>query len=312
MKILVTGGAGFIGSHIVDLALTKGHEVAVIDDLSSGRRQNIPEGVTFFECDIRDKAATTAAFESFKPDAVSHQAAQASVAVSMREPALDAAVNVVGGLHVAEAAQTVGCKTLVFASTGGAIYGNIAEGAAHESHPQVPISPYAINKLAFEMLLGVYREKQTLTPRVLRYANVYGPRQDPHGEAGVVAIFLERALKGSPLQVNAMRDQGDDGCIRDYVYVSDVARANLEALEGRMSVPVMNLGTSVPTTTKTLAETILRLYPESTSQLTWGVPRDGDIERSVLNGSLFTEHVGPYVTLAEGMKQTADWYKNHR
>ncbi len=310
MKILVTGGAGFIGSHVVHQALNRGHDVAVVDDLSSGRMENIPPGATFFECDIRDQAATLAAFKQFRPDAVSHQAAQASVSVSMRQPALDASINVVGGLHVAEAAEAVGAKTLVFASTGGAIYGNVPEGAATESHPQVPISPYAIDKLAFELLLGVYRDKKTLIPRILRYANVYGPRQDPHGEAGVVAIFFERALKSAPLQINAMHQPGDDGCVRDYVFVSDVARANIEALEGRMAIPIMNLGTGVATTTKSLAHTIRQLCPGSTSDLTYGPPREGDIQRSLLDGSLFEQHVGPYVSLEEGMRQTAEWYKD--
>lgn len=312
MKILVTGGAGFIGSHVVDLALSRGHQVAILDDLSSGRMENVPEGATFFHCDIRDKDATTRVFESFRPDAVSHQAAQASVSISMRDPVLDANINIIGGLHVADAARSVGVKTLVFASTGGAIYGNIAQGAAAEDHPRLPISPYAIDKLAFEMLLSVYQAQGALVPRILRYANVYGPRQDPHGEAGVVAIFLGRALAGAPLQVNALRSVGDDGCLRDYVFVSDIAQANLFALEGKMEIPVMNLGTSIPTSTRTLARTILELCPESRSTLVDGAPREGDIDRSVLDGSKYSQLIGPYVPLAEGMAATASWYKAHR
>lgn len=308
MRILVTGGAGFIGSHIVQQALLRGHEVAALDDLSSGKRENLPPGVRLYEVDIRDAKATHQAFLDFRPDAVSHQAAQASVSVSMKQPALDAAINVVGGLHVAEACVAIGTKTLVFASTGGAIYGNIAQDTAREDAPKNPISPYAIDKLAFEMLLGVYGSAGTLDPCILRYANVYGPRQDPHGEAGVVAIFLNRLKENLPLQVNAMRSLGDDGCIRDYVYVGDVARANLLALEGKLRNRLMNIGTGVPTSTRTLAEELLRRSPKSGSSITFGPQREGDIERSLLDGRLFREEVGDFEELATGLDATAEWY----
>lgn len=308
MRILVTGGAGFIGSHIVEHALARGHEVAVLDDLSSGKRENLPKGITLYEVDIRDAAATRSAFLDFHPEAVSHQAAQASVTVSMKNPVLDASVNVVGGLHVAQESVRVGARRLVFASTGGAIYGNIPEGAATEDAPKSPISPYAIDKLAFEMQLGVYRSAEALDPCILRYANVYGPRQDPHGEAGVVAIFLNRAKENLPLRVNARRTEGDAGCIRDYVYVADVARANVLALEGRLGSSLMNLGTGVPTSTKALAEGLLRRSPASTSTITHGPLREGDIERSVLDGGLFRKNVGDFTDLESGLQSTAEWY----
>lgn len=308
MKIMVTGGAGFIGSHIIELALSQGHEVAALDDLSSGKVENMPPGVQLYQVDIRDAAATRKAFQDFRPEAVSHQAAQASVSVSMKDPALDAQINVVGGLNVADAAAQCGTSRFVFASTGGAIYGNIASGQAKEDAPKVPISPYAINKLAFEMLLDVYRSAGKLSPTILRYANVYGPRQDPHGEAGVVAIFLNRAKEHQELRVNAMREPGDDGCVRDYVYVGDVARANLDALMGKWSQPLSNIGTGLPTSTKHLAEELLRRSPGSRSQLTYGPPRDGDIERSVLDGSIFRENAGNFVDLADGLDSTARWY----
>lgn len=308
MRILVTGGAGFIGSHIIEHALSAGHELAALDNLSSGKKANLPPGVKLYEVDVRDREKTRAAFADFKPDAVSHQAAQASVSVSMKDPALDAAVNVVGGIIVAEATLEIGASNLVFASTGGAIYGNIAEGAADESHEKVPISPYAIHKFAFEQLLEMYRRERGLAPVILRYANVFGPRQDPHGEAGVVAIFFERALRNAPIQINGMRSEGDAGCIRDYVYVSDVARANLLALEGKLDTPILNLGTGVGTSTSALAESILQLA-DSQSATGFGAPRVGDVERSVLDGRLATQKLGPFTAVARGLEETAAWYK---
>jgi UDP-glucose 4-epimerase len=306
MKILVTGGAGFIGSHVVHQALVKGHEVAVLDDLSSGRAENVPKGVPLFKEDIRNAERTRYVFKEFGPSAVCHQAAQASVVVSMNRPALDGAVNVVGGLNVLEAAMENGVENFVFASTGGAIYGEVSEGAADESYPPSPISPYAIHKLAFEQLLWVYKNQGAIAPTVLRYANVYGPRQDPHGEAGVVAIFLDRARANQNLQINAMKEKGDDGCIRDYVFVSDVARANLLALEGGLSVPVLNVGTEQEIGTRDLAKTLLSLLPESTSQLTDGAPRAGDIGRSLLSARKYKSEIGPLVDLASGLKATLE------
>jgi len=306
---MVTGGAGFIGSHVVDLALLRGHEVAVLDDLSSGRSEHVPPGVAFFHCDVRDQAATLRAFLSFGPDAVAHLAAQASVSVSMRSPLTDATINVLGGLHVAEAARAAGSKTFVFASTGGAIYGDVADGAACETHPPAPISPYAINKLAFEMLLGTYQAQGHLVPRILRYANVYGPRQNPHGEAGVVAIFLERAQSGAPLLINAAHALGDDGCTRDYIFVADVARANLEALEGKLDAPLLNLGTGQGTTTAALAAQVLTLCPGSKSSLVPAPPRPGDVARSVLDGARYASSNGPYTTLPAGLAVTAAWHR---
>lgn len=303
----MTGGAGFIGSHVVDLALLRGHEVAVLDDLSSGRLAHVPAGVRFFRCDVRDQEATLRVFADFLPQAVSHQAAQASVSVSMRAPQLDAAINIMGGLHVAEAARAVGCTAFVFASTGGAIYGNVAQGAASESHPPAPISPYAINKLAFEMLLGTYQAQGQLTARILRYANVYGPRQNPHGEAGVVSIFLDRAKDNAPLSINGQIIQGDDGCVRDYVFVADVARANLDALEGKLTVPLLNLGTGHGTSTAALARQVLALCPSSRSTVAPAPPRPGDVARSVLDGALYASINGSYTSLTDGLALTAAW-----
>ena len=197
MRLIITGGAGFIGSHIADRALEKGWAVAVIDDLSSGRRENVPDGAEFFEVDICSKDDVDRVFEHFKPTAVSHQAAQASVAVSVREPQMDANVNVIGSLNILTASVANKVEQIVFASTGGAIYGEVPDGVrAGIDFSPVPISPYACSKFSVEKYLECFRIEHGLKYTVLRYANVYGPRQDPHGEAGVVASFCNRIIAG--------------------------------------------------------------------------------------------------------------------
>jgi UDP-glucose 4-epimerase len=311
MRVLVTGGAGFIGSHVVEHSLEAGFEVAVLDDLSSGKRANVPHGVQLFTVDLRDRNATLKALADFKPELVSHQAAQASVPTSLKDPRFDAEVNIIGGINLLDACTAPGSnvRQVVFASTGGAIYGEVPEGQrADESFPLEPKSPYGISKLTFEKLLGVYREQRGLPCNVLRYANVYGPRQDPHGEAGVVAIFFDSALTGRKLTVFAMRQPGDGGCVRDYVYVADVARANLLALQGKIPHPIMNVGTGSPTTTQQLAEHILALTGSS-SPLTQGPVRPGDIERSLLDVSRFEQTLGPPTPLSHGIAETARWYR---
>jgi len=307
VRALVTGGAGFIGSHIVDALLAEGHEVAVIDNLSSGRRENVPEKARFYELDLRDREATRRAVLEFRPDAVSHQAAQASVSLSVREPHRDAEVNVLGGLSLLDACTQSGVavERVVFASTGGAIYGEVPEGKrASEGTPPQPASPYAIHKMTFEYLLSVYRTHRGLQATTLRYANVYGPRQDPHGEAGVVAIFFNLARAGRPLRVNARSASGDDGCVRDYVFVSDVARLNMLATTGRVAEGVVNAGTGKTITTLELAKTILELAG-SQSPIEFGPTRAGDLERSVLDPTLTLRYLGKTVELSEGLRATA-------
>jgi UDP-glucose 4-epimerase len=259
MKLLVTGGAGFIGSHVVEAALAAGDQVLVLDDLSTGKRRNVPQAARFEQIDLRDGPAVRNAVLAFRPDAVSHQAAQASVAVSVRDPRLDVGVNVVGSLNLLEACAEAKVSRLVFASTGGAIYGEVPEPErACEDTPARPQSPYAISKLAVEQLLEVFRVHRGLDYRILRYANVYGPRQDPHGEAGVVAIFMQAVLEKRSLQINARKTPGDGGCIRDYVFVDDVQRAHLAALRGELPDRVLNVGTGVAARTVELAEAIAR------------------------------------------------------
>jgi UDP-glucose 4-epimerase len=305
MRVLVTGGAGFIGSHVVDALRQDGHQVAVLDNFSTGNRRNVQSGVTVYEVDLREREATRRALADFRPDWVSHQAAQASVAVSVRDPRLDAEINVLGGIHLLDACVEVGTKRLVFASTGGAIYGEIPEGQrADESFAAAPKSPYAISKLSLELLLNVYREHRGLDCTVLRYANVYGPRQDPHGEAGVVAVFTDMARAGQTLRVNARKSQGDSGCVRDYVYVGDVARANVLALAGKVDQQVLNIGSGTGITTEELARTIVELVGNPAASVDYAPPRAGDLERSVLDATRAGALLAPWVTLAEGLKRT--------
>ncbi len=311
MRVLVTGGAGFIGSHVVVSALSAGLEVAVIDNFSSGKRANLPTGVRVFEADLRDREATQRAVADFAPDLVSHQAAQASVSVSMKDPRFDAEVNIIGGLNLLDACTAAGSRVrqLVFASTGGAIYGEVPEGQrASESFALEPKSPYGISKLTFERLLAVYREHRGLSSTVLRYANVYGPRQDPHGEAGVIAIFFDAALVHKNLAIFAKSAVGDSGCIRDYVYVSDVARANLQALQGQLPHPVTNVGSGRATTTLELAERIVAITGARSSIEQRGV-RAGDIERSLLDVGRFEQTLGTPTPLDVGLAETAEWYR---
>lgn len=312
MRVLITGGAGFIGSHVAERALAKGWKVAVLDSLCSGRRENVPDGADFFEVDIRSGDDVTAAFEEFRPTHISHQAAQASVAVSVREPQMDADVNIIGSLNVMSAAVAVNAERFVFASTGGAIYGEVPEGirAGVDTVP-VPISPYACSKFAVEKYLECFRLEHGLNYTILRYANVYGPRQDPHGEAGVVAVFCNRIIAGQRIQVNAKRTAGDDGCIRDYVYIDDVAGANIAAFEGRISDPILNVGTGEETTTRQLTE-ILQQELENRVEVAAHDKRAGDIERSLLNADRLVELLGPTVSIQQGLSETAAWFRANR
>ncbi len=311
MRVLVTGGAGFIGSHVVVGALSAGFEVAVLDNFSSGKRANLPAGVQVFEADLRDRDATLRAVADFQPELVSHQAAQASVSVSMKDPRFDAEVNIIGGINLLDACTAAGSRVrqVVFASTGGAIYGEVPEGErASESFQLEPQSPYGISKLTFERLLAVYGDHRGLKSTVLRYANVYGPRQDPHGEAGVIAIFFDAALAGRNLTVFARRAVGDGGCVRDYVYVADVARANLRALTGELPHPVINVGSGRATTTLELAERILATTA-ARSSIEHGGVRAGDIGRSLLDVTRFEQTLGASTPLDGGLAETAEWYR---
>jgi UDP-glucose 4-epimerase len=234
--------------------------------------------------------------------------------VSVRDPRLDADINVMGGLNLLDACTAAGARVsrVVFASTGGAIYGEVPEGTrADEAAPADPSSPYAIHKATFERLLGVYEIHRGLVSTTLRYANVYGPRQDPHGEAGVVAIFFAAALSGKPLRVNARRESGDPGCVRDYVYVADVARANVLALTGKILEKTLNVASGSATPTRELAEKISSVTGRNVP-IESGPPRAGDLERSVLDPSRLGKYVEARVELNEGLTRTHAFYAKKR
>ncbi len=309
MRLLITGGAGFIGSHLAEQSQAKGWKVAVLDDLSSGRRENVPVGAEFFEVDIQNAIAVDQAFAAFKPDAVSHQAAQASVAISVREPQKDASINILGSLNILQACVAHKVRQIVFASTGGAIYGEVPEGTrAAVSTLPVPVSPYACSKFAVEKYLECFRKEHGLNYNVLRYANVYGPRQDPHGEAGVVAIFCNRMLANESIRIFARRTVGDPGCVRDYVYIDDVVKANIAALEGRIPDRILNVGTGQESTTQQVAESI-QFSLGSRSEMLFGACRAGDVERSLLDADRLGELLGPTVTVGDGLARTAQWFR---
>ncbi len=229
MKILVTGGAGFIGSWVAEAYIKEGHEVLVLDDLSTGKMENVPEGARFVKCDIRDEDAVRGAFAGFRPDVVNHHAAQIDVRKSVEDPAFDASVNIIGTIRLLESSVRSGVKKFIFASTGGAIYGEPPNIPADEKTPPMPISPYGTSKYAVEKYLEYYRYIYSLDYVALRYANVYGPRQNPHGEAGVIAIFCSRILSGETCTVF-----GDGSQTRDYVYRGRCRER--EPLRARVSV----------------------------------------------------------------------------
>lgn len=308
MRVMVTGGAGFIGSHVAETLVEEGHEVLIVDDLSTGKADNVPPGAVLAEGDIRDREFVRSVFHDFRPECVSHQAAQTSVSVSTREPVRDAEINVLGSLHVLEASIEAEVGHLIFASTGGAIYGEVPEGARAEvGWPTHPLTPYACSKLAIEGYLGAYRAMHGLRSTVLRYANVYGPRQDPHGEAGVVAIFSRRLVQGLPIHVNARRARGDAGCVRDYIYVDDVVRANVAAVAGRCTRPIVNVATGRPTTTLELARMLQRAMGTE-ADIVPGEKRMGDLEVSVLQPDDACP-IGTATPLEEGLEATARYFR---
>ncbi len=305
---MVTGGAGFIGSHVAAALVANDWDVAVVDDLSSGTRANVPEGAELHVLDIRDGAGVTRLFEEFRPDVVCHHAAQASVSVSTREPLLDAQVNVLGSLNLLSASVATKASRFVFASTGGAIYGEVPEGRrADLATRPAPASPYACSKFATEAYLESFRLQHGLDYTILRYANVYGPKQSPHGEAGVVAIFASRLLRGEPVSVFARAQSGDPGCVRDYVYIDDVVDWNLRAVRGAVTAPMANVCTGVGTSTLELAERMKSLAG-SRSEIRFGPPRAGDLERSVLEPE---RDARTPVGLEAGLRRTIDWFRTH-
>ena len=305
MRIIVTGGAGFIGSHIADAFIANGHDVLVIDSLwehGGGRRQNVPERAGFMHMDIRDENLART-FQEFKPEIVCHHAAQASVAIGTRDPQLDAQVNVVGLLNVLENAVKVGARKVTFASSG-AIYGTPDRLPMNEETPQRPESPYGISKMVAEHYLRFYKAEHGLDFTSLRYGNVYGPRQDPNGEAGVISIFI-----GKFLQQQGVRIDWDGEQTKDYVYVKDVAQANLLALEkGSGSSFVIGTGK------RTSVNAIYHAIAEATgfeAPIANAPKRAGDIRDAEFDTSLAKSELGWTATtsLLDGMRETVAYFK---
>lgn len=313
-RILITGGAGFIGSNVADVFVAAGHRVTVLDNLSSGKRTQVPAAAEFVEADVGSPEAAAVVREG-RFDAICHLAAQIDVRKSVTDPQFDARVNILGALNLLEAVRAAGATTrFVFASTGGAIYGDFVTPPNVEDFPKDPESPYGIAKLAAELYMAYYARVHGVPTAVLRYANVYGPRQDPHGEAGVVAIFCGRLLDGRALTVF-----GDGLQTRDYVYVMDVARANLAAATvvlppaARLDVRAWNIGTGVETTVIALAETAMRAAG-TTVAIEHAPGRPGEQRRSAVSIAKATAGLGwtPRATLAAGLAETYAWFAAQR
>jgi UDP-glucose 4-epimerase len=306
MKILVTGGSGFIGSHVANAYLAAGHQVVIVDDLSTGAIENLPKEATFYLMDIGSPEIEKV-FQIEKPDVVNHHAAQMSVVVSVRDPRLDATVNSLGLLNVLEASWKTGVKKFIFISSGGAIYGEADEETIPEDHAPAPLSPYAIHKLLGEHYLRFYGVQHGLEWTALRYANVFGPRQNPHGEAGVVAIFINRLLRDEVPTINAFSDE-PDGMARDYVYVEDVARASLLALDKAAGEPV-NIASGRMVRTRELLAAICRIMGKELKYTRAG-PRPGDLRRSCLDIAKAARVLGwkPSFSLEEGLARTVSFF----
>ncbi len=313
MKILVTGGAGFIGSNVVDAYIDAGHEVVVVDNLSSGKVENINPKAKFIECDIRSSNIRDI-IATHSPDVINHHAAQISVPASVEDPLFDADVNINGFLNIMEAVKTAGKGKVIFISSGGAIYGEATEYPTSEAYSPIPLSPYAIAKEVAEKYLKYYNHQYGIEYTVLRYANVYGPRQIPHGEAGVVAIFMDRLISGKSCTINHF-DEEPKGMLRDYCYVGDIAQANLAALTSG-NLEACNIGTGTPTHTMDLFNVVYiaikDAHPDTDNALATpltGQARLGDIKQSclVVDKAKKLLNWKPQVDLKEGVEKTLEW-----
>ena len=304
MRIMVTGGAGFIASHVAQAYVEAGHEVLVLDNLSSGKKENVPEGARFVFGDAGSETAVEA-IRTFRPEVLCHHAAQINVRRSVADPVFDAKENIVSTLVLLEAAREHGVRKVIFSSSGGAGYGEQEYFPADEKHPLKPVSPYGVAKVSVELYLQYYRIQYGLEYTALRYSNVYGPRQDPHGEAGVVAIFCERLLTGQAALIN-----GDGSQTRDYVYVGDVVRANLAALTRGDGLSV-NIGTGIETDVNTLFRA-LRDLSGSRQEEIHGPAMPGEQRRSVIENGMAFNELGwyPDISLDEGLALTLAYFRD--
>jgi UDP-glucose 4-epimerase len=303
MNILVTGGAGFIASHVADACCSAGHRVSIVDDLSMGRMENVNPAAEFHKLDIRS-AAVIDLFRKQHFDIVIHHAAQMDIRKSVDDPAFDASVNILGSINLLECCRITGVQKFIFASSGGAVYGEQERFPADESHATNPCSPYGIAKLAVEKYLYYYKDVYGIRYIGLRYANVYGPRQNPQGEAGVVAIFGSRMLEGTSLTIN-----GDGTQTRDYVFVDDVVAANMAVLNYGTSA-VFNVGTGIETDVNTLFH-LLNSLTGGKAREQHGPAKKGEQQRSVLDTSRLSSLFGwkPGVQLEEGLKRTVEFFR---
>lgn len=306
MKILVTGGAGFIASHITDSLVSEGHQVVVLDDLSSGFEKNINPKAKFVKGNICDKELVEKLFGEEKFDLVNHHAAQMDVRRSVKDPAFDANTNIIGTINLLQNAINFKVKKFMFASTGGAVYGEQTYFPADENHPTQPRSPYGISKLAVEKYLYFYNAEYGLNYTILRYANIYGPRQNPFGEAGVVAIFSTKLLKGEQPIINGSGEQ-----TRDYVFVGDVVKANLLTLNDTAN-DIYNVGTAIETNVNQLFHNLNNIIGANKEEK-HGPAAPGEQMRSVITSEKLFKKFGwkPSTTLDEGLKLTVDFFRNN-
>ena len=304
MRILVTGGAGFIGSHICDRLLSLGQQVAIVDNLSTGKRENIPENATFYEVDIRDKGLD-GVFETEKPQVVIHEAAHANVTESVRNPGYDAAVNIAGSINVLECCVRHDVERVIYSSTGGALYGEACYIPADESHPIDPVSPYGVSKHCVEQYLYAYRENHGIEYVTLRYPNVYGPRQNPNGEAGVVAIFSLQLLTGKQPTIF-----GDGSKTRDYCYVSDIVDANILALSSQ-STGTYNIGRGIEISDLEIFETVQEAVGSQVEPI-FAPIRPGEVEHIALDASKAERELAWKwrVDLIEGVAECVKFYRD--
>jgi UDP-glucose 4-epimerase len=303
MRILVTGGAGFIGSHIVDAFVAAGHQVAVVDNLNTGKLANLNPAASFFQVDIRDVEGLARVFEQEQPEVISHQAALADVRGSLREPDIYAEVNVIGSIRLLEQARLHGVRKVIYASTGGAVYGEPEYVPVREDHAINPLDPYGASKHAVEHYLFLYRHNYGLDYASLRYPNVYGPRQDPHGEAGVVAIFTGKMLDGEPCTIN-----GDGTQQRDFVYVGDVARANLLAATNGSGI--YNIGSGVGTDVNAIFAG-LKQAAGHTQDARYGPAKLGEVYKIYLDASKARRELGweSTVSVVDGLRRTVEYFQ---